>query len=292
MLPGVVRPASWADRRESELMAAQLYLGPSSYITGSTAARMQGLRAMPARPLRYACRERCRAALPGWLHAVWTPWASRQDVVELPNGLRRARAHPMLLALAVELDDRTFGRAAEDAWHEGLITPESAARFLQQWRRSGLRGVGRYARWLDAVAGRDRPAQSGFELDVIEALLAAGLPEPARQHPLLLADGATVHLDVAWPDVRLAVEPGHSWWHGGDERMHADQARDRRCSNVGWQVMRYGEVARADLAAAACEVRATYDVRRAQLLGHEPVRSDGAAAKKLPARRNGPVGRA
>ena len=47
----------------------------------------------------------------------------------------------------------------------------------------------------------------------------AGLPEPIRQHPLLLLTGELIHLDIAWPEVRLAVEPGHSWWHGGDTRM-------------------------------------------------------------------------
>ena len=67
-----------------------------------------------------------------------------------------------------------------------------------------------------------------------------------RQHPLVLPSGEVIHLDLAWPDVRLAVEPGHSWWHGGDLRQRRDQDRDRACAVVGWHVVRYDESAARD----------------------------------------------
>ena len=78
-----------------------------------------------------------------------------------------------------------------------------------------------------------------------------GLPTPVRQLPLTLPSGELIRLDLAWPDIRLAVEPGHSWWHGGDLRQRADQARDRACAVLGWHVHRYDETATTDRAAAA-----------------------------------------
>ena len=90
--------------------------------------------------------------------------------------------------------------------------------------------------WLERCSERSRPAQSGFELDLIDAFERVGLPTPKRQHPIVLATGETIHLDIAWPAIRLAVEPGHSWWHGGELRQLRDEARDRACGVVGWHV--------------------------------------------------------
>jgi hypothetical protein len=92
-----------------------------------------------------------------------------------------------------------------------------------------------------------------------------GLPTPMRQHPLRLATGELIHLDLAWPDARLAVEPGHSWWHGGDLRQRLDQARDRACNVVGWQVERYDETAQEDPEVTAWELLAIYRRRVADL---------------------------
>jgi hypothetical protein len=114
--------------------------------------------------------------------------------------------------------------------------------------------------WLEKTAAMPRPAQSGLELDFVALIERIGLPTPKRQHPLVLASGELIHLDLAWPDIRLAVEPGHSWWHGGDPRQRRDQARDRACSALGWLVVRYDEDARKD-AATARELAAIYRQR-------------------------------
>ena len=62
-----------------------------------------------------------------------------------------------------------------------------------------------------------------------------------------------------------AVEPGHSWFHGGDLGQRANEARDRACTEVGWQVSRYDEEARTNLAASAQEVARIYAKRQSQL---------------------------
>jgi hypothetical protein len=67
--------------------------------------------------------------------------------------------------------------------------------------------------------------------------------------------------------VRLAIEPGHSWWHGGDLRQRADQARDRACALLGWHVHRYDESAAADLVGTGRELLALYRRRWADVGG-------------------------
>ena len=115
--------------------------------------------------------------------------------------------------------------------------------------------------WLDGILGRERPAQSGLEQLLIDCLIRVGLPEPERQYPLTLANGETVHLDIAWPARRLAVEPGAARWHGGALEQRRDQARDRACGEQGWHVIRFDESLRDDPMAAARQVQRIYATR-------------------------------
>jgi hypothetical protein len=248
---------------ESRAMAVQLHDRRAGALSGPTAARIYGLRQMPSEQiwLRAAGRARCR--LPCWVTRTESAWMLADETSVRQQGCWRLLAPaPMLLTLAELFNDHRFHRAAEDAWHLRLVSPNEAAEFLDAHRGRGRRGAARFDRWLARTAARPLPSQSGFELDVLEAVLAAGLPEPQRQFPLRLATGEIIHLDLAWPEVTLAVEPGHSWWHGGDLGSRTDQARDRACGEVGWHVMRYDESYRADLAGVGREVRATYERRR------------------------------
>ena len=93
------------------------------------------------------------------------------------------------------------------------------------------------------------------------------MPPPARRLEVREKGGSRVaYLDLAWPEAKLAVEPGHTWWHGGDLKMGADYARDRACGLVGWHVMRYEEAFRRDLDGVGAEVAEMYRKRLARHL--------------------------
>jgi hypothetical protein len=262
VLPGVIELADFPPTFRQRAMAAQLFGGVDSFLDGPTAGRCYGLRGMPKRPIDLVIGARRRGALPDWLRTTCSTWIDRTEVVEREDGLRIATPPRMLLGLASRLNDVQFERAAEDAWHLQLVSPVQAAEYLQRVAAHGRLGVDRMRRWLDTVADRSRPAQSGLEIKVATAGITAGVPAPVRQHPLILANGALIHLDLAWPDVMLAFEPGHSWWHGGDLGQRADQQRRRECAAVGWQVECYDESAVTNLAAVGSEIAAIYHERR------------------------------
>ncbi len=167
----------------------------------------------------------------------------------------------MLYDLAARLDDRRFQRAAEDCWRLKLLTPKSAAAYLGHHRRMGKDGTLRLQRWLDHALAANRPTESGLELDLLEALRAAGLPEPVRQHMLRLSNGSQIRVDFAWPDIKLCVEPGHSWWHGGDDGIRRDNERRLGALAIGWETVQLDESLRLDPAQTAAMVRVIYDRR-------------------------------
>ncbi len=101
-----------------------------------------------------------------------------------------------------------FEKIAEQLWNKKLITPKEAAVYLSEVRRSGRRGIERFELWLDKAIDRERPSQSALEIDLAVAVVKAGLPEPVRQHPLMLLAEKLIHVDIAWPEVRLGLEPG------------------------------------------------------------------------------------
>jgi hypothetical protein len=263
---GVVAVAGVELSFEGRALAAQLALAHEAFVSGPSAGVIRGLRAMPKQRIEVTVKEDRRLRPPTWCRVVRTSWIDEDRDVEVrDDGIRVASPLRMLFGLAGQFNDHRFERAAEDVWHKNLVTPDVAADYLSAIRRSGRGGVSRFERWLEKTAVRTRPSHTGLELEFVDMIDRVGLPTPKRQHPLLLATGELIHLDLAWPEARLAVEPGHSWWHGGDLRQRLDQARDRACNVVGWQVERYDEAAQADPLGTALELLAIYRRRVADL---------------------------
>lgn len=263
---GIVSVAGVELSWEARALAAQLAAGREAFVSGPSAGVVHGLRNMPRRRIEISIHERRRATLPPWGRLLRTSWIDEQrDVAERNDGLRVATPLRTLFGLAGQFNQYRFERAAEDVWHRKLASPADAADYLAMIRRSGRTGVRRFNLWLEHVATWERPGQSGLELDFVELISRVGLPTPQRQHPIVLANGATIHLDLAWPDAFLAIEPGHSWWHGGDRGQRADQGRQRACDEVGWRIIPYDESGIEDPVATARQILTIYRKRVAML---------------------------
>ena len=264
MYRGVVAVAGAELSFEGRALALQLAAGPGAFVSGPSAAVIYGLREMPKQRLEVTIKQRRAATVPKPHRLVVTSWLEEpRDVISRADSVRVASPLRMLFGLAEQFNQHRFRRAAEDAWQLGLITPDTAGEYLAAIRRSGRTGVIRLEAWLEQMSFLERPAQTGLEQDFVEMIERVGLPTPVRQHPLRLATGEEIHLDLAWPAARLAIEPGHSRWH---VEVAKDQARDRACSVVGWQVQRYDQAARQDKRGTALEILAIYR-RRASDLG-------------------------
>jgi hypothetical protein len=107
------------------------------------------------------------------------------------------------------------------------------------------------------------PSESDLEIATLRALVGAGLPMPVQQHRVVL-NGKRRRIDLAYPELKIAIEL-QSWaWHGKGQRdvFDDDRARSNELVADGWRVLevtsshdiadvvRWIEAARA-LAAAA-----------------------------------------
>lgn len=66
--------------------------------------------------------------------------------------------------------------------------------------------------------------------------MAAGLPKPIRQYQL-----EDMRFDLAYPDVRIAVEYDSYRHHYGKQAWRRDQARHNRATALGWPVFHLTE---------------------------------------------------
>jgi len=131
--------------------------------------------------------------------------------------------------------------ALDDALVRGLTTLGSLARMLE---RSG--GPGRAGTvLLRGLIGERRAGlqstESALEDRLVRLLRRHGLPEPVRQHRVVLPDGAVVRLDLAYPGVRLGIEADGRVWHSGRADFTRDRQRANRLAGVGWTLLRYGQ---------------------------------------------------
>lgn len=261
MLPSTYRIASHPDTFLCRALATQLWAGGVGFLSSWSAARVYELRKMPADTIHFTVPAGFSRRTPRWIHLDRTSWYSTSDRRSLSTGLIVAEPERMLFGLAADINQRRFDRAVEDAWHRKLITPKSLAAYLEQHRCRGKNGVARLDRWLTGNTHRARPSQSHLEMLFIEAFDRVGLPPAVRQHPVTLPNGEVIHLDIAWPDIRLAVEPGAAWFHGGDAGQARDHDRDLACNELGWLIIRLDETNRSDPLSAARRVERAHRQR-------------------------------
>lgn len=200
---------------------------------------------MGGRPIQCLVPASRIPAVPDWVEIHRSRWYFDDDADTVhPSGLRVTNPQRTLFALAaVTLTQRRFDHIADDAWNLRLVTPAGMATYLERHRCRGKDGVALVEGWVERSLPRDRATQSYFERNLLDALDRAGLPTPTTQHPLDLRSGERIHLDIAWPDVRLAVEPGHTRFHD----PAADVVRDLACAELGWMVHRLTEHTRTEL---------------------------------------------
>jgi very-short-patch-repair endonuclease len=266
---------------------AEGYLTKQQLRTRSYRRLVQGVYADPSLPADH--RLRCEgvalvlpegAAIGGHSAAAWygAPFATFRDAVTVicprsidwkgPRGVRVHRSLipvdpyrdgagiPLTPALRTAWDTATLepigtAVAALDAMvRAGDVTVAELQRAVREG--AGRWGVTRVRRAVDLVDSR---AESPPESRLRVALRLAGL-EPVPQYEVW-SDGAFVgRLDLAFPEVRLAVEYEGAY-HFEEGQIARDDVRYERLRAAGWTVVRVTAADLHDLDALLARIRRT-----------------------------------
>jgi len=79
-----------------------------------------------------------------------------------------------------------------------------------------------------------RKPESTAEIQLLQLLRAAGLPEPVPQYRVQLSATREVRLDFAWPEQKLYCEFDSFKWHGGRDRYMLTARRRLHLEGLGW----------------------------------------------------------
>ena len=172
----------------------------------------------------------------------------RIDGIPVTDGLRLA----MDLGSVVSFE--RFKHTIRELRHGHGITSEMLLRTYLRHKRKGRNGGGALRDWLDRYFDVAGVSESGLELVVLDAILDAQLARPVRQL-WVETPGARYRLDLAYPQVKLAIEIDGAQ-HADDDATLYDAARTAALEAAGWTVVRIRSWRFAtDLAEALATIR-------------------------------------
>lgn len=215
---------------EARLVAGLLSLPRGSAASHRSAGSIHRLRDWAGQAeVTSTVRRRPRPGL--ILHTAVLP----PDEITLRGGIPVTTPARTLLDLAAVLDERALRRALNEAAYLRLPLSPSLPELIERHPRR--RGVAALRRILaEGRVGQER-SESGFEEEFAEWLRARGFSRFVQQHPVSVG-ADRYRLDVAWPELHVAVELDTPKGHDHPEAIERDKRRDRRLRAAGWTVLR------------------------------------------------------
>jgi len=258
--PGVLSTSSGPYDVPQRELALCLSL-PAAVLSHSSAAAVWGIRRVPRDRLEITVpngtRVKDRAAVVHYSNRLLD-----HHVVDLVDDARVTSVARTVFDLGGVLSESAHLSVIEDVRNKGLCTDAEIGEVYDDLCGRGRRGSGAWTRLVTLIERTARPTMSELELELQQALIEAGLPAAVQQHPVVLPNGRTVHLDLAYPDHRLDIEVDHSEWHATPTAVAQDKQRDLGLAVLGWERLRFTDQAvRRNVRVCVATVRAVLDLR-------------------------------
>ncbi len=233
---GVYRVATAPNTFESRCAAA-CAADSEAVITGAAAARLWEFRHVFQPDEPFVLVRHDRTPICHGVRLRRTNVLGPSDMVRRPDGIRIASPPRAWFDCARDLVDDGFERLTEWVLDRHTTLP-TLWTFVRRLDARGRPGLARVKRVMSQRSDWQKPAGSGLELRVLDALQRRGVGELVRQFRLELPNGIVIHPDGADPAIKWAVEIDHVTWHGGRFDTQRDKGRDRNARRLGWQVDR------------------------------------------------------
>lgn len=212
------------------------------------AARLWGMTAVAALKIEITVPLGRQVRLPG----VRAHRSNRLDdhFVTTVDGVPVTTPARTLVDLSAVCGPVTVEQALDDALRRGTVTLDAVERSFEDLAGRGRRRVAHLRPILQARSAVGEPADSALEDRILGWIVAAGLPEPSRQHRIPLVGRAAV-VDFAYPEAKLAVEVDGWSVHQGRSAFDDDRARANEVELAGWRLLRFtSRSARPEVVAA------------------------------------------
>jgi hypothetical protein len=258
LLPGIYISTTGSITRLQRELAAVLYAGPDSVVTGPAALTFHSVRAPQTRIVDVLIPHQRRRRSFGFVEVHRT---TRMPSVVLPvGGLRYAPPVRAVADTVRNLRDLSDVRAiVADSVQRGRVTLDELAGELDDgpaW------GSARYRRVLAEVADGVRSAAEG---DLHDLIGRERLPEPMYNPSLYAGEEFIAIPDAWWPDAGVAGEIDSRQWHLSPSDWERTLARGTRMSAHGIIVLRFPpRRVRTEGRVVAAEIRSALEAGRAR----------------------------
>jgi very-short-patch-repair endonuclease len=242
-----VRTGRWTEVRPGIYLLGGVGFGPMQRLLGATwatrgcashlsAAWLHGLvERPPLRPEVTSARTESAHRAGIRLH--------RTDDLEAVDVVRcRGVVVTGVARTCIDLGDRMTAdqleRVVDRALHRGLTQVDPLVERFWGLARRGRPGIATARQVLTRLDPAIPPTESDLETMLCEVLRRRGLPMPVRQHEVVVG-GRRVRLDLAYPELRVAIEGDGFAFHGSRLAFEADRERQNALVVAGWVVLRF-----------------------------------------------------
>ncbi len=234
---GVYRTAGAPFSRRAAHHAAIALLGDSAVLSRWTAAELLGVADPRPGPVHVAIPEHHRRPR-GVDRLVRVHRVSHEIDRTTIDGLPVATAARTLLDLAPLTSIASLTELVAAATRVGATSLAELREVVRHhpWARARRRLIA----VLDLLGDDGDRNRSNVEALALHAIVAAGLPRPAVAHLVRDREGRFLaEVDLAYPEVRIAIEIDGFRWHSSPARKLADEQRQNRLALAGWTVLRF-----------------------------------------------------
>jgi hypothetical protein len=243
LLPRVYRVGGAPATGRQGMMAATLWAGEGALLSHRAAGVLHGLDGVKAEHLEVTASKRLRS---GVVLAHYAPpfTAIDRDVLDAIPVTSPTRT---LIDLAGILCPDDLELAFEDARRRGLTSRARLGYRLRELEGHGRVGCGALRALVADGRGRTHSG-SAPEVRLRRRIIRSGLPRPIPQYEIRHRGRLIARVDLAYPELRVAIEYDSERWHSGRRPRESDLERRNRLTALGWHVV---HVTGTELAAGA-----------------------------------------
>jgi very-short-patch-repair endonuclease len=252
--PGVFVVAGAPPTWHQAVMAAVLAAGPQAVASHSTAANLWGLPGVERAATELSTSRPDRRRLDGVVaHRTVAFLDCEHTMLERIPLTTVART---IVDLSGRFSVPKLGRMTDHGLRKGILRLSDLRNCVAGLHPAPGRHPNKIHRVLRRRLRGYQPGESDLEVRFVRALVAAGLPEPLQQYRVALGS-RHCRIDLAYPDLMLAIEIDGWESHRTRTAFDEDRARANDLVVAGWHVLRFTSTMSNEravlIATAACE---------------------------------------